>query len=98
MTQSTLQFDAPVADSKWTPEIRRKIEQQTAKVRNLMSDQQYRSLPQIVAALGSMSESSASARLRDCRKLGYIVDRRFNKAQDLFEYRVRGGADVRYPD
>lgn len=65
---------------------------QLARVRDLMSDQRWRTLAEIVDAVGG-SEAGVSARLRDLRKSrfgGFTVDRRRRGAPSagLWEYRV----------
>lgn len=59
------------------------------RVRALMLDGTWRTLPEIQARCGG-SEASCSARLRDLRKGkfgGYQVDRRY-RAAGVWEYRV----------
>jgi hypothetical protein len=88
MTQLDLipQFDGT------TFEPARDIERLTSqliRVKELMLDGQWRSLPQIAAVVGG-SEAGVSARLRDLRKPrngAYTVNRR-HVADGLHEYQV----------
>ena len=64
---------------------------QARAVWNAVKDGHWHSLAEISAASGA-PEASASARLRDFRKLGLQVDRKRIK-DGLFFYRVRFGSD-----
>lgn len=62
------------------------------KVYNLMSDHQWRTLPQICEAIDANSEASVSARLRDLRKEcfgSHLVEREY-VASGLWRYRLGG--------
>lgn len=68
---------------------------QLIRVKTLMSDGQWRTVPEIVLQLGQplISETGASARLRDLRKPrfgGHTVERRRRGGPDsrLYEYRL----------
>ena len=66
-----------------------RLGQQLLDVRNLMSDGQWRTLGEIVAATGH-PHASVSARLRDLRRSeygGFIVEREY-VVRGLFRYRV----------
>lgn len=79
-------------DTLWTPADRARAGEQLCKVRALMLDGQWRTLRQISDAIGG-PEASCSARLRDIRASGMVVERRrVREGGALFEYRVRGGA------
>lgn len=56
------------------------------RVERYMSDGRWRTLADISAYCRG-TEASVSARLRDLRKMGYVVDRR-RVGPGLFEYRV----------
>ena len=62
---------------------------QLAKVQHSMADGKWRTLAEI-AWLCECPEASASARLRDLRKLGFMVEREF-VGLGLHRYRVIGG-------
>jgi len=67
-----------------------RLASQLERVRDLMLDGEWRTIPQIAAAVGG-SDQSISARLRDLRKRrfgSYQVDRAHVK-DGLFTYRVR---------
>lgn len=65
-----------------------RLKGQLERVRALMLDGEWRSLPQIRAALGNRdSEAGLSARLRQLRSCGYLVERR-RRTNALHEYRV----------
>ncbi len=65
---------------------------QRKQVFDLMIDGKWRTLEEISAALDGVSESSASARLRDFRKRAYggytVARRRRNPELPVYEYRV----------
>lgn len=65
---------------------------QRKQVFDLMIDGKWRTLEEISAALDGVSESSASARLRDFRKRAYggytVARRRRDPAFPVYEYRV----------
>lgn len=66
-----------------------RLDTQLIRVQALMSDGEWRTLPEIVHCTGG-TEASISARLRDLRKVrfgAFIVERR-RVAGGLFEYRV----------
>lgn len=66
-----------------------RLRSQLQRVRDLMIDGQWRTIPQITAEVGG-SEAGVSARLRDLRKPrngGYTVDRKY-LGEGLFEYRL----------
>lgn len=66
-----------------------RLTSQLIRVKELMLDGQWRSLPQIAAVVGG-SEAGVSARLRDLRKPrngAYTVNRR-HVAEGLHEYQV----------
>jgi len=66
-----------------------RLTSQLIRVKELMLDGQWRSLPQIAAVVGG-SEAGVSARLRDLRKPrngAYTVNRR-HVADGLHEYQV----------
>jgi hypothetical protein len=65
-----------------------RLGQQLERVRNLMADNQWRTLAEIGEAVGS-PEASVSARLRDLRGQGLTVDREFVR-RGLWRYRVLG--------
>lgn len=74
-----------------------RLSKQLGRVKELMSDGQWRTLQEIALATGD-PESSVSARLRDCRKEkhgGFIVDRRCRgeRVNGLFEYQLRSPKD-----
>ncbi len=79
---------------------RARLRGQLARVLALMTDQQWRTLAQIAAAVGG-SEAAVSARLRDLRKArfgGYEVPRRrVEGASGLWEYRL-GAQDTPAPE
>jgi len=69
---------------------------QLHQVRALMADGAWRTLGEIVAAIGGGSEAGVSARLRDLRKPkfgGFNVERRY-RDRGVWEYRVKGGTDA----
>jgi hypothetical protein len=93
-----LPFDQPIFDDvkfrgvSIEPIDQPRLESQAERVRKLMSDHKWRSLPEIRQAMWDVfkkidSEAALSARLRDCRRDGYTVDRR-RRSGGLFEYRV----------
>lgn len=64
---------------------------QLGRVRTLMEDGQWRTLPEIEAVTHD-PQASVSARLRDLRKAkfgGLVVERR-RRGPGLFEYRIAG--------
>ncbi len=63
-----------------------RLNAQSKRVHDLMIDGCWRSLSDISAATGD-PEASVSARLRDFRKWGFTVDRRYVN-RGLFQYRV----------
>lgn len=66
------------------------------RVQALMKDGQWRTLPQICAAVEANSESSVSARLRDLRKErfgGYNIERQY-LTDGLWRYRMVIEADA----
>jgi hypothetical protein len=70
-----------------------RLSRQLDAVRDLMRDGVWRTLSEIVAAIGSASEAGASARLRDCRKRefgGHTVNRRRrgDPKTGLWEYQL----------
>lgn len=67
-----------------------RLNKQLRAVAECMADGQWRTLAEIAAATGA-PEASASARLRDLRRLGLTVDRR-RRTKGQHEYRVRSGA------
>lgn len=66
-----------------------RLSKQSSAVAVAMSDMRWRTLREISNATGA-PEASASARLRDLRKLGCIVDRRRrgDPKAGIWEYRV----------
>ena len=66
-----------------------RLERQADRVRELMVDGQWRTLAEISAATGA-PEASVSARLRDLRRDGYVVERAFVE-RGLHRYRVSRG-------
>ena len=71
---------------------------QLERVLALMLDGRYRTLAEIRHELGTGSEASISARLRDLRKIrfgAWIVDRRLRgpRNRGLFEYAIRRRGD-----
>ena len=62
---------------------------QLTRVRDLMSDGRWRTLPEIAGAVGDPPQS-VSARLRDLRKprWGSLTVERRHKSRGLFEYRM----------
>lgn len=84
MTQASFQFSGPTltqADTK-------RLGDQLERVRAVMADSQWRTLPEL-SRLARGSEASVSARLRQLRSMGHQVDRRrVPEANGLFEYRV----------
>lgn len=85
MTQASFQFSGPTltqADSK-------RLGVQLEKVRALVIQSGWLTLGQIARITG-YPEASVSARLRQLRSLGHVVDRRrVPDANGLWEYRVR---------
>lgn len=78
-------FDGPCLE----PHDHERLSRQLDKVRDLMKDGAWRSLPMIRAAVGAASEAGVSARLRDLRKPkfgGYEVQRK--REGNLFYYRL----------
>jgi biotin operon repressor len=69
-----------------------RLKSQLLKVKTLMFDEQWRTLPEIAKAVKG-SEPSVSARLRQLRSQGYQVDRRRVK-DGVFEYRVHSDKAV----
>jgi hypothetical protein len=66
----------------------RRLARQLGSVQWLMADGAWRTLRRIATAL-DYPEASVSARLRDIRKQGYLVERRrFKPGSGLWEYRV----------
>lgn len=57
-----------------------------ARVRDCMSDGNYRTFAEIKVVTGG-TETSISARLRELRSKGFVVEKR-QRAVGLFEYRV----------
>ena len=85
-------FDGP----NITNDDRARLGRQLDRVRDLMSDGHWRTLPTIAAAVGG-SESGCSARVRDLRKQkcgGHRVERRRrgDRRRGLFEYRLVPGS------
>lgn len=77
-----------------------RLSRQLKLVKFLMLDGRWRTLGEIVMAIGAVSEAGVSARLRDLRKEkfgSYTVDRRRRiingKTGGLHEYRVREPQD-----
>ena len=66
-----------------------RLAKQSSAVHDHMRDGAWRTLAEISAATGA-PEASASARLRDLRRMGFTVDRRRrgDLARGLHEYRV----------
>lgn len=90
-----LSFLAPTFDgATFEPEHdQARLTSHLARVRTVMLDGCWRTLPEIAKASRSKSEASVSARLRDLRKSkfgAWTVERRprGERARGLFEYRV----------
>lgn len=67
-----------------------RLNAQTKKVYNVIKNGKWITLPELAKKTGS-PEASVSARLRDLRKPQFgalTVERRRNKAQGLYEYRL----------
>ena len=64
----------------------KRLNAQAAHVFRLMKDGQWRTLAEIAAAT-EHPEASVSARLRDFRKVGYVVDRQ-HVERGLWRYRL----------
>jgi hypothetical protein len=76
-----------VRGSTFNPERdAKRLNAQTQRVHDLMIDGNWRGLAQIAAATGD-PEASVSARLRDLRRFGFTVERRYI-ANGLWEYRT----------
>ena len=69
-----------------TPSDKQRLGRQLLRVRDLMQDGRWRTLAEIEAATGA-PQASASARLRDLRRLRLNVERR-RISEGLWEYRV----------
>ncbi len=69
------------------PEDLPRLAGQLERVARFMSDEQWHTLPELSAACGA-SEASVSARLRDLRKRGFVVERQRLTRGGLFGYRV----------
>jgi len=83
---------ATINPAKDAPRLSRQLD----RVRDMMSDGQWRTLAQVAASCGC-SEASASARLRDLRKArfgGHTVERRrVPGGRGLHEYRINSGGE-----
>ncbi len=66
-------MDATLFDTHIEPADESRLKTQLARVRQLMSDEHWRSLPDI-ARKAQGSQTSVSARLRDLRKQGYELN------------------------
>lgn len=91
MGQLELDFDGATFDAA-LDSVR--LSKQAQLVFDLMRDGQYRTLAEIVRAIGCGSEAGVSARLRDFRKQkfgGFEVDRRRRGVENdgVFEYQLR---------
>ena len=89
--QLELDFDGETFDSVLDTV---RLSKQARLVFDLMRDGNYRTLQEIVRAIGSGSEAGVSARLRDLRKQkfgGFVVDRRRRGQGEsgLWEYQLR---------
>lgn len=72
-------------------EDRQRLGKQLEAVRTYMLFIGWQTLGELESALqGKYPQASLSARLRDLRRMGYVVDRRHRKnaSRGLFEYRV----------
>lgn len=90
-TQLELDFDGSTFDSVLDAV---RLSRQARLVFDLMRDGRWRTLQEIVRAIGCGSESGVSARLRDFRKKrfgAFVVDRRRRGEGEngLFEYQLR---------
>lgn len=66
-----------------------RLGKQLVRVRDVMADGKWKTLSEIASEAGS-PEASVSARLRDLRKHGFIVDRKPVEGQTgLYKYAVR---------
>ena len=86
MTQTELIFRGDTFDARLDFS---RLARQAARVFDLMHDGGWRTLAEISEATGS-PEASVSARLRDFRKMGCVVERRRRGAEmaGLHEYRL----------
>jgi DNA-binding HxlR family transcriptional regulator len=64
----------------------KRLAKQQQTVRDLMLDGEWRTLG-LIAQITGAPEASVSARLRDLRKCGYLVERKYIK-RGLHQYRV----------
>lgn len=81
--QPSLNFDGVTYDPQ---QDSTRLGKQLEAVKRLMSDGHWRTLSEISLHVPG-SEAGISARLRDCRKIGWTVERR-RRTQGTFEYRV----------
>ena len=62
---------------------------QINRIIDLMRDGRWLTLGQIVTALGSISEAGCSARLRDCRRMGWTVNKK-RIGKNWYAYQLEG--------
>jgi hypothetical protein len=70
------------------------VKRQLSDVYQIMQDHGWRTLRELATRHGNLPEASASARLRELRRVGYIVERRPARLPagvkaKVYEYRVR---------
>lgn len=67
-----------------------RLRTQLERVEALMADARWRTLGEIAGAIGSGSEAGVSARLRDMRRRGWVVNRqrRGDPRNGLHEYQA----------
>ena len=74
---------SPTETAERTP----RLANQLAVVERIMADQAWHTLAG-VAAIADAPEASVSARIRDLRRNGYVVDRRKRQGTNQYEYRA----------
>lgn len=87
-----MQVNVPIGGSTYVPVFDRdRLNAQQKRIYRLMRDCQWRTLREIEKVTED-PQASISARLRDFRKLGLILERRRrgNPADGLHEYRLLG--------
>lgn len=76
-----------------------RLSRQWERIYHVMCDHSWRTLSELCKETGD-PEASASARLRDLRKMGYTVERRrrpgFDERRGIFEYRLLMVPEVKF--
>jgi hypothetical protein len=91
MRQAEIDFDGATYDVSLDSQ---RLGTQLSDVRNVMCDGIWRTLDEIISAIGRGTQTGISARLRDLRKPkfgGWTVESRRRTPNGLWEYRIAKG-------